>query len=254
MGIPVRSRWGPPLEHYVLRYDKISIRGREEIENEIMSSALNCIKIINNISDEADEIKSESNSLPRSSSAHSWLLEADEVSQSGWPSFPTNTGNFASTLAKWLSECHLFTEEDKVNNQGTPRCDWIFGWSDPPAHGGHSKLIVAGSDALDLMDVLWDERKASLKSLSSSYTPGASIMLFLVWQYMYRKGVLLRPVSRTPLLDTFLDLTRRFTLITTPGDHDIISPIIFAALPQSGRLAESAVDVEDSRNIIEAYV
>ncbi|CAE6507114.1 unnamed protein product [Rhizoctonia solani] len=314
MAISVHSRWGPPLEQYVLRYDQTSVRGREEIEDEIMSSALGCVRVITTLSNEADEIKFESSAgkVTLEMLRCLWLLSSSrqgvlylaqpplirgclrlmklvkvngvispfsyeygylcfniskmalgvcliekfhrqhvaDLMEHIWSNYLTKDN--ASILAELL--VYLFTEEDKKHIQQSPRCDWIFGWSDPPAHGGHPKLIIAGSDALDLMDVLWNDRKAFLKSLSLAYTPGSSIMLFAIWQYMYRKGVLLKPVSRTPVLDTFLDLTWRFMLITTPGDYGLMFPIIMAAMLHSGKLAESAVDVEDSRNIIDAYV
>ncbi|CAE6520927.1 unnamed protein product [Rhizoctonia solani] len=327
MGIPAHSRWGPPLEQYVLRYDKTSIRGRPEMVNpEIMTPARTCLKAITTISEEADEIKFESlakkadeikfESLAKRVTLEMlrslWLLSLSGQGalyfaqprlirgclrlmkiikvdglvspfsyEYGYLCF--NIGKMAlgvclvekfhsrhlanlmndtvvncltkdtpSILTEYLSM--LFLDEPKEFSQGMARCDWIFGWSDPPAHGGHSELIIAGSDVLDLMNVLWNDRKVLLKALSSAYTPGASIMLLPSWQYLYRMGISLQPVSRTPLLDAFLDLTWRFTLIATPGDYGLILPIIMSAMFQSGRLPNSAVDVEDSRNIIEAYV
>ncbi|CAE6454990.1 unnamed protein product [Rhizoctonia solani] len=164
------------------------------------------------------------------------------------------TRDNASLLTEYLSK--LFLDETQESPR-EPRCAWIFGWSNPPAHSGHSGLIVSESDALDLMNVLCNDRKALLKSLSSTYTPGSSVILFLIWQYMIRKGLqreLPDPHSRPLLLGPFLDLLWRFTLVTTPSDYGFIFSATMAGMSHLGKLTEGAVDVEDSRTIINTYI
>ncbi|KDN46661.1 hypothetical protein RSAG8_04041, partial [Rhizoctonia solani AG-8 WAC10335] len=317
MGIPIHSRWGPPLEQYVLRYNRTSVRGQEVLENDIMSSARSCMEIIATISKEEDEIKFDLLArqvtlemlgclLFLSSSVQGVLYLAQpplirgcirlmkiikvdgvvsplsyeygylcfniakmalgvclvekinkqhigELMKRIWANYQTKDN--PSILTEQLSE--IFLNEIAKSSPREARCDWIFGWSDPPAHGGHSNLIVAESDALDLMNVLWNDRKALLKSLSLTYTPGALTILLLIWQYMLRNGLqheLPAPPLRTPLLGPFLDLSWRFVLVATPSDYGFILPMVFAAMSHLGKLVKGAVDVEDSRTIINAYI
>ncbi|CAE6455800.1 unnamed protein product [Rhizoctonia solani] len=316
MGIPVHSRWGPPLEQYVLHYDKAFLRGQINLAEEVVSSAKKCMQIIITISEEGDEAKIDSLAKKITlAMLHSVLLPSLSMSgivylarpglitgctrlmktvkvdgiispfsyEYGYLCFNISkialgiclvekfhkrnilhlmerihaehqTRDNTSFLTEHLSQ--LFLDETQKNPR-EPRCAWIFGWSDPPAHGGHSGLIVSESDALDLMNVLCNDRKALLKSLSSTYTPGSSIILFLIWQYMIRKGLqreLPNPPFRPPLLGPFLDLLWRFTLVTTPSDYGFIFSGAMAGMFHLGKLTESAVDVEDSRTIINTYI
>ncbi|CAE6508810.1 unnamed protein product [Rhizoctonia solani] len=162
----------------------------------------------------------------------------------------------ATLLTEYLSK--LFTESVQLSAK-EPRCDWAFGWSepDPLGHYGRIQSIVAESDALDMMTILWGDRKAFLKCLFLTHTPGTSIILLMIWQYMARKGLrraLPESHSLGPLLETFLDLLWRFALIAKSGDYGIILPIATAAMFHLAAVVETAVDVEDSRIIISAYI
>ncbi|KEP46323.1 hypothetical protein V565_205240, partial [Rhizoctonia solani 123E] len=57
MGISAHSRWGPPLEQYVLRYNKASVHCREVVKDDTMCSAQQCMQSIATLSKEADDIK-----------------------------------------------------------------------------------------------------------------------------------------------------------------------------------------------------
>ncbi|CAE6414619.1 unnamed protein product, partial [Rhizoctonia solani] len=315
MGNPVHSRWGSPLEQYVLYYDKAFLRGHINLEEDIKSSARKCIQNIVTISEEDDESKvnllAKQITLAMLHSVLLVLLSTDGIILLSQPGlicgcikimktvkvdgaispFSYEYGYLCFNIAKMaLGIClvekfhrenistllqRIFTEHQTKDNasiltehlsklyldepKGAPhewRCDWIFGWSDPPAHGGHSGVIIAESDALDLMDVLWDDRKAFLKSLSLTYTPGSSIIVFLIWQCMIRKGLkgTPDPLSTIPGLGLFLDLLWRSSLVATPPDYGFIFPMALAAIYQIGKLARSAVDVEDSHIIINRYV
>ncbi|KEP48954.1 hypothetical protein V565_111710, partial [Rhizoctonia solani 123E] len=293
MGISVHSRWGPPLEQYVFRYDKSSVRNREVLEDDIMSSARQCMQSITTISKEADDIVFDSLAKKvtlemlrclflLSHSGHDGVVSPFgyeygylcfnvakmalgvcliekfnrqnicTLMERVWCNYQTKDN--PSILTELLSE--IFLNETATFSPGESRCDWIFGWSDPPAHGGHSGLIVAESDALDLMNVLWNDRKAFLKSLSSTYTPGVLIMNLPIWQRMLRNGLQRElPVPpQVPLLGPFLDLSWRFALVAKPGDYGLILPMGIAAMYHLGKLTTSAVDAEDSRAIIRAYI
>ncbi|CAE6414596.1 unnamed protein product [Rhizoctonia solani] len=157
-----------------------------------------------------------------------------------------------SILTEFLSV--LFVQETAKSLKGDPRCDWIFGWSNPPVHGGHPKLIVSESDALDLMDILWNDRKLFLKTLLSAYTPGASIMILLIWQRMLRNGLQSDLAGRIPQIESFLDLSWRFSLVATPCDYGLVIRMGNSAMFHYAKLAASAVDAPDSRTIINAYI
>ncbi|KAG8711663.1 hypothetical protein FRC11_002209, partial [Ceratobasidium sp. 423] len=314
MGNLTHPHWGPPLEQYVRHYDKASIRGRELIEDWIMSSAQGCIDSLIAISEETDDIEVDllakqvtlemlrsllllSSSgqgvlylarpqLPRGCMRLMKTVKVDGVVspfsyEYGYLCF--NIGKMAlgvclvekfhrqhvanlmeliwtnyltkdnpSILTEYLTT--LFSNEIAKSPTREMLCDWVFGWVNPPAYGGHSQLLVAESDALDLMNMLWNDRKLFLKSLSSTYTPGASIMMLLIWQCMLRKRVFSTPRLQSPLLQPFLDLTWRFMLVATPVDYELASSPAVSTATHLGNLAKSAADIEDSRVILNSYI
>ncbi|CUA72980.1 hypothetical protein RSOLAG22IIIB_05111 [Rhizoctonia solani] len=170
-----------------------------------------------------------------------------------WTEYPTKDN--PSILTEYLVQIVL--NETSTWSPRESRCGWIFGWSDPPAHGGHSRLVVAESDALELMNILGDDRKMFFKALLSAYTPGALIILLLIWQRMLRNGLqrdFSGPPSRVPFLEQFLDLSWRFALAARPSDYGFVFTTGISAMFHLGKLAASPVDVEDSRAIIRAYI
>ncbi|KAG8729966.1 hypothetical protein FRC11_007660 [Ceratobasidium sp. 423] len=158
-----------------------------------------------------------------------------------------------SILTGYLS--NVIMAEIADSSTGEECCDWMFGWVDPPTGRDHSKPLITKSDALDLINVLWEDRKLFFRALLSTYTPGASIILLLFWQYMRRECILKEPPLPTSLVGSFLDLTWRFTLAALPNDYVIVTRASTDAKENFAKWQDSkAVDGEDSRNIINAYI
>ncbi|CAE6482764.1 unnamed protein product [Rhizoctonia solani] len=317
MGIPVHSRWGPPLEQYAHRYDEAFVNGPEILDYGTTSTALQCMKTISIISKEQDDTKFDllagAITLEMLRSVLLLSLSADGIQSLREPAlvrgcirlmklvkvhdvispFSYEYGYLCFSVARMalgiclvekFGEQHLegfmkcvWTEYPTKDNPSIlteylvqivlnetstwspreSRCGWIFGWSDPPAHGGHSRLVVAESDALELMKILGDDRKMFFKALLSAYTPGALIILLLIWQRMLRNGLqrdFSGPPSRVPFLEQFLDLSWRFALAARPSDYGFVFTTGISAMFHLGKLAASPVDVEDSRAIISAYI
>ncbi|KAG8689730.1 hypothetical protein FRC11_000942 [Ceratobasidium sp. 423] len=145
-----------------------------------------------------------------------------------------------------LNEIQLSQEEGLL--------DWIFGWADPPAHGGHSHWLLGESDALDLMNIVWADRKAFSMALASSYTPGTSIVLLLFWQCMLKKSIFKQPTSQHHVLEPFLDLVWRFTLVATANDYPLVLRIVEVANIHLKYIRGKAIDIEDSRCLLRAYI
>ncbi|CUA68733.1 Putative serine/threonine-protein kinase/receptor R818 [Rhizoctonia solani] len=304
------------FEQYVLCYTKASVMALETLEEDIMSSAQECMQTITAISEEEDQVKSDllASKVSREM-LHSLLLlslSGHGVIYLAQPSlvrgciklmktikvdnvispFSYEYGYLCFNIAKMaLGVClvekfnsqnitelmerirsnyktkdnpsiltellwELFVQETATPSKGDSRCDWIFGWSDPPVDSGrwHPKLIVTESDALDLLHILCNDRKLFLKSLLAAYTPGASILTLLIWQRMLRNGLQFDLAGRIPLLEPFLDLCWRFSLVATPCDYGFLLRMGHSAMFHYSKLAASAVDAADSRTIINAYI
>ncbi|CAE7064928.1 unnamed protein product [Rhizoctonia solani] len=315
MEIPIHPRWGPPLEKYALHYDEEFLRGNIELEDDMISSAEECIQTILTVSEESDETKiellAETITLAMLHSVLLLSLSIVGINSLAYPGlirgciklmkivklhgvispfsfeygylcFNISKVALGTCLVKNFRKGNLYELTATILENPTvdsttlltehltnlfmeavlvcpdePRCDWVFGWSEPPAYRGQVQSVVTESDTLDMMNILWSDRKAFFKSLSLTYTPGTSIILLLIWQYMARKGLrraLPKSHSLGSLLESYLDLLWRFTLIATPGDYGVILPAATAAMFHLAAVAKTAVDVEDSRAIINAYI
>lgn len=71
---------------------------------------------------------------------------------------------------------------------GTRRCDWILGWAT-------SRLelpqLVPREDAKALLVLLWEGRTHFLEAFMSTYSPGLSGVMFLLWRYLHRERYVL---------------------------------------------------------------
>jgi hypothetical protein len=62
-------------------------------------------------------------------------------------------------------------------------CDWILGWFKSPHHPQQIPL-ASRSDASLLLSLLWEDRTLFLKTFMSTYSPGLSGVIFLLWRYL----------------------------------------------------------------------
>lgn len=68
------------------------------------------------------------------------------------------------------------TEDERDSN-------WLLGWIKSPHHPQQS-FLVQRADTSSLLHTIWEDRKAFLKALVSTYLPGLSPVLFILWRYV----------------------------------------------------------------------
>lgn len=63
------------------------------------------------------------------------------------------------------------------------RCNWILGWDNIGKSNGILPLMSI-EDARTLLSILWGDRKLYLMALMSTYSPGLSGVMFVLWRYI----------------------------------------------------------------------
>jgi hypothetical protein len=70
-----------------------------------------------------------------------------------------------------------------IENESDRNYDWILGWSKSPGHS-QQPVLVSRPEALSLLNMLWEDRKMFLRAFTSTYSPGLSAVIFLLWRYL----------------------------------------------------------------------
>jgi hypothetical protein len=68
--------------------------------------------------------------------------------------------------------------------EGGRRCDWILNWAKSKHHTFEDPLAIQ-SDLWILLNVLYEDRKLFLAAFASTFSPGLSGVLFLLWRYIH---------------------------------------------------------------------
>lgn len=83
----------------------------------------------------------------------------------------------------------IFTEhvagvvQDEMDSaSGRAHCDWVLGWGPLKNHGILEPLVPRSVTSM-LFDLLWEDRKFFLQALVSTFSPGLTGLLFLLWRY-----------------------------------------------------------------------
>ncbi|CAE6454419.1 unnamed protein product [Rhizoctonia solani] len=157
-----------------------------------------------------------------------------------------------SILTEYLCQLAL----DRMQSQSGAHLDLhsIFGWGGSSVNGGGSGLVISKSEAFELMDIIGADRKAFMMVLSSSYTPGVSMILLLLWQLTVQEDFSTESTFQSDILETYLDLMWRIALSATACDWPMVALVVSASGVHMKRLRGKTVDTEDSRTILKAYI
>ncbi|CAE6466232.1 unnamed protein product [Rhizoctonia solani] len=127
--------------------------------------------------------------------------------------------------------------------------DSIFGWA-----RGQSPLVVA-SDIELLSTMLWDDRKVFFRALRSTYHPGISSVVFVLWQINLREQNAIKSKFHSTVLS---EISFRYNLIATSDQLHAVTYMNIDLLSQKYLSAWQAnteqVDLEDCGEVIFAYI
>jgi hypothetical protein len=77
----------------------------------------------------------------------------------------------------------LLVQDEIQATKGGRHCDWILGWVRSEHHPLQQPLAIR-SDLWILLNMLYKDRKLFLSALASTFSPGLSGVLFLLWRYI----------------------------------------------------------------------
>ncbi|CAE7132425.1 unnamed protein product [Rhizoctonia solani] len=134
------------------------------------------------------------------------------------------------------------------------RCDWVFGWSISPY-----KPLLSASEALDLMNIIWEDRKLFLRVIYSCVAtsrPGLSGLMFLFLRSIAHMKLQPNTNMRIPGA-RFCELVIRYLLVA--DKHQRVPMILMCdteteAFISIGTHIPRHVDPEDSRVISTAFI
>ncbi|KAG8738365.1 hypothetical protein FRC11_001445, partial [Ceratobasidium sp. 423] len=134
-----------------------------------------------------------------------------------------------------------------------PDLDQILGWGGgaPPAQDP----ILLDSDAMLLLKMLWEDRKHLLEATVRTIMPGLTGLLFILWRFWRLKQVT-NPVQADAILRQYSDVLWRYFCVIDDVEEQILSPIYMDIIVPAQKWfpQATAVDLEDSRRVIETYI
>ncbi|KEP47068.1 Zf-MYND domain protein [Rhizoctonia solani 123E] len=132
--------------------------------------------------------------------------------------------------------------------------DWMFGWTKVKGRPEQSPLVNISEIEL-LSSILWYDRKAFFKALKSTYYPGISAIIFVLWRVSRHE----RGSTKLKFQSTVVkEISFRYNLLATSDQQhaitymniDILSSNSLAIWDENTR----QVDLEDCREVISAYI
>ncbi|CAE6377877.1 unnamed protein product [Rhizoctonia solani] len=136
-------------------------------------------------------------------------------------------------------------------------CDWVFGWSVSPF--GRQTCLLPASEALALLNVLWEDRKLFMRSLYSCHPnslPGLCALLFMFARSLVHLRPQLNqdvaiPESRLhELAIRYLLVADRYQCFPTVRICESSPKTFFSTWPR----APKHVDAEDSQTMMTAFI
>ncbi|CAE6409245.1 unnamed protein product, partial [Rhizoctonia solani] len=166
--------------------------------------------------------------------------------------FNTRTPPHIMVSARLTHE--LYAEFDAM--QAGKDCDWVFGWSTSPGKPRQT-LLLSEPETLDLMSMIWEDRKLYLHAIHSCVVrPGFCGLMFLFFRCLVRMR--LQPSANLKILESrFYELAVRYLLVTGKYQSVIIQnmcDVEAKSFLSIGARAPRHVDAEDSRLILTAFI
>lgn len=72
--------------------------------------------------------------------------------------------------------------QDVIQAPGNRHCNQILGWGSPKHY---PPQLISREDTKTLLILLWEDRTLFLEAFMSTYSPGLSGVMFLLWRYLH---------------------------------------------------------------------
>ncbi|CUA69514.1 hypothetical protein RSOLAG22IIIB_08521 [Rhizoctonia solani] len=152
--------------------------------------------------------------------------------------------------------CGITAQLEMINSGGN--CDWVFGWSTSPRYP-RQKTMLPASEALDLMNVIWEDRKSVMNSLylcTPTSRPNLCGLLFMFFRSLAHVGPQSN-LDQVTLESRIYELGIRYLLVANKYERLPTLLICEASTRLSHTIWSGTpkhVDAEDSRTIMSAFI
>lgn len=135
--------------------------------------------------------------------------------------------------------------------------DWLLGWIKSPHHP-QQPFLVQRADTSSLLHVIWEDRKAFLKALVSTYLPGLSPVLFILWRYVSVECTLKNHPSPKLLAAPLCEILWRYMFVATTNQSPVLihinNGLNATNLSEAWESSPKISDLEDSRTMLKAFI
>ncbi|EUC55775.1 hypothetical protein RSOL_134940 [Rhizoctonia solani AG-3 Rhs1AP] len=130
----------------------------------------------------------------------------------------------------------------------------LFGWSTCPKHPTKD-IVVTQLDARTLSGILYEDRHAFLKAMASTFSPGLSAVIYLIWRDVCYTRSFNEPCS-TKLVIPFFEIYWRYLLVATDDQYDTLYGIQTWDLEfwRGLKPGSLAADLEESRDLMQTFI
>ncbi|CAE6498912.1 unnamed protein product [Rhizoctonia solani] len=153
------------------------------------------------------------------------------------------------------SVSQVVAEETEEAYGNDPACDWILGWVKAPDRPQQPPL-ASRADIMNLLIILEGDRKAFLKAISSTVTPGLSGVMFMLWRHVHAKCISKTHSRPESLVVPFSELLWRCMLASTKDEVTALMYMFndMEAVSELWDKHSKRYDEEDSINILNIYI
>ncbi|CUA74325.1 hypothetical protein RSOLAG22IIIB_11152 [Rhizoctonia solani] len=149
----------------------------------------------------------------------------------------------------------VVAEETEEAYGRDPACDWILGWIKAPNRPQQPPL-ASRTDIMTLLVILEGDRKAFLKSVSSTVTPGLSGVMFMIWRHVHAKCISKTHSRPESIAVPFSEVLWRCMLAAT---KDEVTPFMYMfndmeSISDLWDKHSKRYDEGDSINVLNTYI
>ncbi|CAE6525747.1 unnamed protein product [Rhizoctonia solani] len=138
---------------------------------------------------------------------------------------------------------------------GRASCDWIMGWARTPGHTNPERFLLP-TDLRSLLNILWEDRKLYLRALLTTYFPGLSGIMFVLWRFLDVNPAVEAGRPTELMVVPFCELLWRSMLAATADQLALLAYI--SSFVQQYKRADlwdkspKYIDLDDSRTLLYA--